>query len=66
MNKEVSLFRIYSFCSPKNLTYKINSGAFRTLNRLAVFEPRTSLSIRATLTRFRRAAPTASHTADMR
>lgn len=39
-------------------TYKMNSGAFLTLKRLAVLMPRVSLSTRATFTRFRSAAPT--------
>lgn len=57
-------FDVSHFCHGN--TYKMNSGVFRTLNRFAVFTPRTSLSTRATFTRLRRAAPTASHTADNR
>lgn len=39
----------------------MNSGAFLTLNRLAVLMPRVSLSTRATFTRFLSAAPTEKH-----
>lgn len=41
----------------------MNSGALRTLNRFAVFAPRTSWSTLATLTWLRKRAPTPSHTA---
>lgn len=41
----------------------MNSGAFRTLNRLAVLAPTLSLSTRAKFARFFSAAPAASQTA---
>lgn len=64
--RNLHYFQLTKSFFQKYLTYKMNSGTFRTLNLLAVFTPRTSLSTRATFTRFFNFAPTASHTADKR